>query len=61
MENLGSLLDNGARFVKDGETILATDFQILGHKDNQAISPPEYKWIGWKKLPYAPHPTFIRK
>ena len=49
-----------ATFSKTGEVVQETDYQILGHKKNEAQTPPEKKWIGWKKTQGFPHPTFIR-
>ena len=59
METFESLMGKGAKVIGYGNIILETDFQILGHKNNWAICPPEKKWIGWKTIPF-PHPTFIR-
>lgn len=55
-----TLLENGGRLLKDGEVVHETDYQILGHKNNEAQTPPEKKWIGWKKTQGFPHPTFVR-
>ena len=54
-----SILAQGGAVVKDGESVLRTDYQIHGHQDNAAVSPPEERWIGWKTAP-VPHPTFVR-
>lgn len=54
-----TLLEKGGYVIGYGHTILATDYQVLGHKDNEAICPPEERWIGWKTIPF-PHPTFVR-
>lgn len=55
-----TLLEKGGRLLNDGEVVQETDYQILGHKNNEAQTPPEKKWIGWKKAQGFPHPTFIR-
>lgn len=55
-----TLLEKGGRILRDGEVVQETDYQILGHKKNEAQTPPEKKWIGWKKAQGFPHPTFIR-
>ena len=55
-----TLLENGGRLLKDGEVVHETDYQILGHKNNEAQTPPEKKWIGWKKTQGFPHPAFVR-
>jgi hypothetical protein len=54
-----TLIKAGAHHVELGDTVLATDYQILGHKNNEAITPPEEKWIGQKLTPF-PRPTFLR-
>ena len=38
-----TLLENGGRLLKDGEVVHETDYQILGHKNNEAQTPPEKK------------------
>lgn len=55
-----TLLEKGGRLLKDGEVVHETDYQILGHKKNEAQTPPDKKWIGWKKAQVFPHPDFIR-
>ena len=59
MDYYHTLIARGGKPVGYGQTILATDHQILGHKNNEAQCPPEEKWIGWVKVPF-PHPTFVR-
>lgn len=54
-----TLLEKGGRVLDYGEVVQETDYQILGHKKNEAQTPPEKKWIGWKIIPF-PHPSFIR-
>lgn len=54
-----TLIEKGGRVLGYGEVVQATDYQILGHKNNEAQTPPDEKWIGWKTIPF-PHPTFIR-
>jgi hypothetical protein len=54
-----TLLEQGGHLVLSGETVLESDFQVHGHLNNTATSPPEKQWIGWKVIP-IPHPTFIR-
>jgi hypothetical protein len=55
-----TLLEKGGRHLKDGEIVRETDYQILGHRKNEARTPPDKKWIGWKKTQGFPHPDFIR-
>lgn len=55
-----TLLEKGGRLLKDGEVVRETDYQILGHKENEAQTPPDMKWVGWKKAQGFPHPVFIR-
>ena len=55
-----TLIEKGGRHLKDGEIVQETDYQILGFKNNEAQTPPDKKWIGWKKAQGFPHPTFIR-
>jgi hypothetical protein len=54
-----TLVERGGKVVGYGEIIRATDWQVLGHKNNEGICPPEKRWIGWKTIP-MPHPTFVR-
>ena len=55
-----TLMEKGGRVLRSYvDVVQATDFQILGHKNNEAQCPPDDKWIGWKTVPY-PHPTFVR-
>lgn len=58
-ETFESLCASGGQVLGYGEVVRDTDYQILGHSGNTAISPPEERWIGWKTIP-VPHPTFIR-
>jgi hypothetical protein len=55
-----TLLEKGGRHLKDGEIVRETDYQILGHRKNEVQTPPDKKWIGWKKTQGFPHPDFIR-
>jgi hypothetical protein len=54
-----TLMEKDAIHVGIGKTVMESDYQILGHKNNEAITPPEKKWIGVTLLPF-PHPTFLR-
>lgn len=55
-----TLMGKGGRVLRSyGDVVLETDYQILGHKDNEAQTPPDKQWVGWKTVPY-PAPTFVR-
>lgn len=56
-----TLIEQGGRVLRVyDDVVLETDYQILGHKDNEAQSPPDELWIGWEMHPYCPAPTFVR-
>lgn len=55
----GTLLLNGGKVLRYGDTVLDTDHQVHHHLGNRTQSPPEEKWIDWKVIP-SPSPTFVR-